>query len=360
MNLPSVTKAPCKGKKVLVRVDFDVPLDKKGKIADNTRIEFCLPTLRLLLKKEAKIILISHLGRPERKRISNLSLKPIILVLEKLLGPKVRVHFSPYFQGKNCQKAVRYLSAGEVLLLENLRFSPDEEENNPVFAHDLASLADIYINEAFANSHRAHASIIGLPNWLPSYLGLRFAKEFKILSSVYQNSKRPIVLILGGKKESKILSGQILLAWVDTLLVGGQLVEFNSIKEIAGHTKVKADLTKKGEDITSESARQFAQVIKKAGTIIWSGPMGAYENPRYLKGTEIVAKAVVSSEGFSVVGGGDTEAALTQLGLEKKVDFISSGGGAMLDFFAQRGTLPGIEAIKKSWQKIKENENSAD
>jgi len=260
---------------------------------------------------------------------------------------KNRVSFFPYVLGKRVRRKISSLSPGEMLILENLRYYPGEENNDPLFIKELVSLADLFVNEAFAVSHREHASIVGLPTFLPSAFGFNFVKEVGTLMRVYRHPQRPVVIVLGGQKKSKILSGQILLGWVDSILVGGELVEADGIVEFAGHKKVRADLTKKGEDITLKSAKEFAKIIKKAGTIIWSGPMGAYENSRYLKGTEIVAKAVADSKAFSIVGGGDTEAALTKLGLVEKIDYICSGGGAMLTFLAQRGTLPGIEAVIK-------------
>ena len=329
-------------------MDFDVPLmGQKNRILveDETRIELALKTIKYLLRQKAKVIIIAHLGRPGGKRIARLSLKPVVRSLRSLLGEETKIDFSPYALGKEVKKKTRLLVSGEILVLENLRFYPEEKKNQRNFARELASLGDFYVNDAFAVSHREHASIVGIPRFLPSALGKNFIEEVKVLTRVYEKPKRPVVLIIGGMKESKLQAGQILLAWVDSLLVGGGLRVVDGIVELVGNKKVMADLTKKGEDITVESAREFARIVKKAGTIIWSGPMGAYENPRFLKGTEIVAKAVVSSKAYSVVGGGDTEAALTKLNMVDKINHICSGGGAMLVFLAQRGTLPAIEVI---------------
>jgi 3-phosphoglycerate kinase len=349
MNLPKVSDLKVGNKRILLRCDFDVPLMKKNgqvKVKDDTRIQLALTTINYLLNKKARLVIIGHLGRPDGKRVKDLSLKPIAETLFSLLAGEIKVKFSPYLLGSRIKKILAATLPGEILVLENLRFYPEEEENRLGFAKSLARLGDFFINEAFAVSHREHASIVGLPQFLPSALGHRFLQEVKVLAKIYQQPKRPVIVILGGAKKDKIVAGQILLGWADMVLVGGELVEINGIFEFAGHKKVMADLTKKGEDIALKSARKFAKIIKTAGTIIWSGPLGAYEDPRYLRGTEIIARAVISSKAFSIVGGGDTEAALTKLGLVDKIDFISSGGGAMLTFFARQATLPGIEAIK--------------
>jgi phosphoglycerate kinase len=353
MKLPKVSDLKVANKKVLVRCDFDVPLVTKEKgtiIGDETRLQLCLKTIHSLLEKKARVIIIAHLGRPGGKRIEGLSLKPAAKYFASLLGSRTEVEFFPYVLGKRVKEKVASLNQRQILILENLRFYSEEEKNDPGFSKSLASLADFFVNEAFAVSHREHASIVGLPTFLPSAFGFNFVKEVRTLTRVYRHPQRPVVIVLGGQKKSKILAGQILLGWVDNILVGGELVEADGIVEFAGHKKVRADLTKKGEDITLSSAKEFAKIIKKAGTVIWSGPMGAYESYRYLKGTEIVAKAVADSKAFSIVGGGDTEAALTKLGLVEKIDYICSGGGAMLTFLAQQGTLPGIKAvIRKSY-----------
>jgi phosphoglycerate kinase len=348
MRFPQLTDLKVAGKRVLLRVDFDVPLtQEKGKwlVADDTRLRLALKTVRFLLGQKTKVIILAHLGRPKGERTKSLNLEPVVTSFFSLLEGRVKVELFPFVLGKKIKKRVAQMEEGEVLVLENLRFYPEEKRNEVGFAKRLASLGDFYVNEAFAVSHREHASIVGLPRFLPSAFGFNFLKEVRILTRVYKEPRRPVVVVLGGRKRSKVLAGQILLGWVDWVLVGGKLVEFDGILEFADHKKVKADLTRKGDDITLESAREFAEIIKKAGTVIWSGPMGAFENPRFLRGTRMVAEAVIASKAFSVVGGGDTEAALTKLGLADKIDYICSGGGAMLNFLAQRGTLPGIDAI---------------
>jgi len=238
------------------------------------------------------------------------------------------------------------LKTGDVLLLENLRFDPGEEANDPRLARGLAALAEGYINDAFAGSHRTHASIVGIPAFLPSALGLDFLKEIEVLSRVRHQPRRPVVIILGGVKKSKVDASKKLALWADYILVGGKLTTYDGAPEIVNHPKILGSLTKSGEDITIETIEEFKKVIAKAKTIIWSGPLGAYEDKNFERGTKEVAQAVVASQAYTVVGGGDTEAALTKFGLVEKVDFISSGGGAMLEFLAT-GTLPGIEAIKE-------------
>jgi len=335
--LPSVRDLPVKQKTVLLRTNYDVPLVKQESkragereivVADDTRIVESLPTINYLLEQQAKVIIISHLGRPEGKVVPELSLKPVEKILTLLLH---RNKQSLFLEARN-----------RVKLLENLRFDPREERNDESFNKELASLADFFINDAFACSHRQHASIVGLPKLLPSAFGLDFLKEIKILSEVRNNPRRPVTVILGGAKEDKLEVIDKLLNWADYLLIGGKLSTLISNSE-----KIFiADLNPEGKDITLESIERFKKIIAQAGTIIWAGPMGVFEDSHYEVGTKAVAEAVVESGAYTVVGGGDTEAALTKFDLTEKINYISSGGGAMLEFLAQ-GTLPGIEAIIK-------------
>ena len=347
MRLPSIADLEVGGKTVLLRTDFDIPLAKKGKeivVADETRLSLSLKTINNLLKNKAKIVIIAHLGRPQGKVNQELSLRPTITVLSSLLGNKVKVDFSSAVLGEELKQQVAAFQ-GEILVLENLRFYQEEENNDINFAKFLAGLAQLFINEAFAASHRQHASIVGIPAFLPSVFGFSFLKEVEVLSEVYRQPKRPVMIILGGKKESKISSGSRLLEWADKILVGGSLVRSKMMAGFGDHKKVLAGLSQEGMDISLESAGKFAEILKNAGTIIWSGPMGAYEDSRYLKGTEIISRAIVDSKAFSVIGGGDTEAALTKLGLVSKIDYVSSGGGAMLEFLAGK-KLPGLVALE--------------
>jgi len=221
------------------------------------------------------------------------------------------------------------------------------------FARELASLADFYVNEAFACSHREHASVVGVPKFfspLPAggrAFGFDFLKEIEILSKIREKPVRPVVLLLGGVKEDKIDYAKKLAAWADWILVGGKLVEYDGIPQLAKHPKILAHLIKSGQDITMETVKKFKEIVLQGRTIVWAGPMGNFYDKRYERGTKEIAQAVVESGAFSVVGGGDTEVALSRFGLDKKISFISSGGGAMLEFLAE-GTLPGIEAIKSS------------
>jgi phosphoglycerate kinase len=226
--------------------------------------------------------------------------------------------------------------------LENLRFWPEEEANDENFARKLAGLADVYVNEAFAASHRKHASIVGIPQYLPSAFGFHFLEEVEVLDKVRSNPARPATLILGGAKEDKLDRIKEFSAWADQVLIGGKLPKFiRSFGKV-----VVAQLTGNGKDISPESAEEFKKIISLSKTVVWAGPMGVYEEGENAHGTREVAQAVVDSGAYSVVGGGDTEAALSKLGFNGKMSYISTGGGAMLEFLAN-GILPGIEAIKK-------------
>ena len=346
LNLPCVTDAKVTGKRVLVRCDLDVPLVKNGPewgVGDDTRLQLAVKTLSYLQSKGARAVVLGHLGRPGGKRDDNLSLAPVVAQLRKLL--KVEVELFPNLLGDKAVDRVGKLQNGQILVMENLRFYPGEEKNEPEFIKQVVSLGEIYVNESFAVSHREHASIVGLPAHLESYFGINFCQEAARLAKIFHEARRPVVILLGGRKKSKLDAAYMLLGWADQILLGGELVEMNGIGGFAKNKKVVADLTKKGEDITLESARQFGELVKKAGTVIWSGPLGAYEDARYIRGTRVVAEALVDSKALVVIGGGDTEAALTKLGLVDRVGFVCSGGGAMLYFFALRGLLPGIKAV---------------
>jgi len=346
MKLPSVKDLCVKGKRVLLRTNYDVPLKKvRGWVVeDETRIEESLATIKWLLENGAKIIIVSHLGRPGGKRVPELSLEPVARLISNF-----QFLISNKFPISNFQTGEfsGWKLNDQIVLLENLRFWPEEEENNLDFARKLASLADFYVNEAFACSHRRHASIVGVPRFFPPQnraFGFDFLKEIEVLSKIREKPARPVVLLLGGTKEDKIDYAKKLVNWADWVLVGGKLVEYDGIPQLAKHPKILADLIKSGQDITMEAVEKFKEIIFKAKTIVWAGPMGNFYDQRYETGTKEIARAVVESGAFSVVGGGDTEVALTRFGLDKKISFISSGGGAMLEFLAE-GTLPGIEAI---------------
>lgn len=341
MNLPSISDLKIKGKKVLLRTNYDVPLEK-GKVIDPTRIEESLSTVNYLLNQDPEeIIILSHLGRPEGKIVPKLGLKPVACWLADILKLKVN---KPRFRLKNFSG---FKLGEKIVLLENLRFFPEEEKNDFKFAKELASLADFYVNEAFACSHRAHASIVGVPSFFSfsqKAFGFDFLKEVEVLSKVRQKPERPLVLLLGGEKKDKIEYAKKLVKWADWILVGGRLIEYDEIPNILAHPKIVGSLIKDGQDITIETAKKFAEIIRQAKTVVWAGPMGNFYQEGHERGTKIIAETIVESGVFSVVGGGDTEVALSRFGLTGKINFISSGGGAMLEFLAE-GTLPGIKAI---------------
>ncbi len=331
MQLPSVKDLKVFGKTILLRTDYDVPL-KNGCVADATRIEKSLLTINYLLRKEAKIIIISHLGRPEGKVVPELSLEPVADYLNKLL-PKA----------ENCQ------------LHENLRFNAGEENpstsSGQDFTKHLAGMADYYVNDAFAVSHRKHVSIVNIPELLPAAFGFSFLTEIETLSKIRNDPQRPVVMILGGAKEDKLDEAGRLADWADYVLIGGRLpllIANYPIDKLLIKKIVVAGLNPEGKDITLESEKSFKEIIGKAGTVIWAGPMGVWEEEQFERGTKEIARAIAGSKAFSVVGGGDTEAALTRFGQEDKIGFISSGGGAMFEYLAT-GTLAGIEAVRSNY-----------
>jgi len=347
MHLPSVKNLKVAGKRVLLRTNYDVPLSLTGWVVDETRIHESLPTIGYLLSQKAKIIIISHLGSPGGKVVLNLSLKPAVDVLSELVldvTGKIKI---PLID----KMGLKERFAKKIVVLENLRFDAREEANDKNFAKKLASLADFYVNDAFACSHRRHASIVGIPKFLPAAFGFDFLEEVKVLTKLRGKPQKPVVLLLGGVKEDKIEYAKKLIDWADWILVGGKLVEHDGIPALLNHHKIVGSLIKNGQDITMKTAEEFTKIMAKAKTIVWSGPMGNFYDSNYEQGTKKIAEAVVKSGAFSVAGGGDTEAAITKFGLNKKIDFISSGGGAMLAFLAE-GTLPGIRAIANDKYQI--------
>lgn len=334
MDLPKISDADIQDKKVIVRADLDLPFEGKT-IRDDTRIKNCIPTFRLILEKGAKnLLILGHVGKYEGpdKTVSTIFLKS---KLSEFLGEEV-----VFVQGMPPAS----LPGGKLLLLDNVRLNPLEEENGEDFAKELAKLADFYVNEAFATSHREHASITGIPKFLPHAAGVRFSQEVETLSRVLQNPKRPVIAIVSGIKKDKLDYIENFKRIVDKILVGGRLPEY--LEEDYNDLKVMvAQLNPDREDITLHSIESFEKEIKKAGTIVLAGVVGKYEDESHRLGTERVFKAIADSSAFKIVGGGDSEAALTMFGLTHKFDWISTGGGAMLEFLA-KGTLPGIEALK--------------
>ena len=331
-SLPSVKNLPVEEKTVLLRTNYDVPL-KEGKIIDTSRIEESLPTLNYLLEKQAKVIILSHLGRPGGQVKPELSLKPVADYLSTLLKKEIPL-----------QNDLSKREDRQITMLENLRFWSGEENNDPVFTKQLASLGDFYVNDAFAVSHRQHASVIGLPALLPSAFGLDCLKEIEVLGKIQSQPTRPVVVILGGVKEDKLAVVEKLLVWADQILIGGKLPQL--VKQSYPEKVMIAQLNTQGKDITLESVQTFQEILKKAGTVLWAGPLGLVEEEEFQEGTRKIAQTVADSSAFKVIGGGDTETILTKFNLVDKIDYVSSGGGAMFEFLSE-GSLPGIEAILK-------------
>jgi phosphoglycerate kinase len=386
-NKKSVKDIDVKGKKVLVRVDFNVPI-KDGKITDDTRIVAALPTIKYLLDQNAAVILCSHLGRPKDEPDPAFSLKPVAEYLGGLL--KMKVAFAEDCIGPVAEKAAAALKPGEVLVLENTRFHKGEKKNDPEMARQLASLAEVFVNDAFGSAHRAHASTEGVTKYLPSVAGFLLEKEIKYLDQAIENPKRPFVAILGGAKVSdKIGVIKNLLGKADTVLIGGgmantffkaqgypvgdSLVEDDALdtaRELVkeGGTKLRLPvdmvIADKFEndaqtkildvgpvpdgwrilDVGPQTVANFSKVISEAGTVVWNGPMGVFEMSNFAKATFAIAKAVADSHAISIIGGGDSAAAIAQSGLADKISHISTGGGASLEML-EGIQLPGLAAL---------------
>ena len=398
MDKKTVRDLDVAGKKVLVRVDFNVPLNDKGEITDDTRITASLPTIQYLLEQKAAVILMAHLGRPKGQVKPELSLAPVAKHLGKLLGKKIL--FAPDCVGEAAQAAASKLKPGHILLLENLRFHKEEEKNDMDFAEKLASLADLYVNDGFGVSHRAHASVEGVTHFLPAAAGFLLEKEIQYVGQAVTNPLHPFVAIIGGAKVSdKIGVISNLLDKVDTLLIGGgmantflaaqgykmgkSLVEedkLNLAKELLAKAKknkvnmlLPTDLvmaaafapdaehvTEKVKnlnqaymalDIGAETSKAYAEALADAKMIVWNGPMGVFEMDAFCKGTEAVAKAVAKSRATSIVGGGDSVAAIEKLGLAKRITHISTGGGASLEYLEGK-VLPGVAALDDLRRKM--------
>ncbi len=393
MNLPRIENIDVKGKRVFLRVDFNVPIDD-GKVSDETRIKKTLPTIELLMNRGAKLIIASHLGRPDGKVNPKYSMKPVREVFSKIIGKEVK--FSEQIVGSDVTKLSNSLQDGEVLLLENLRFHKEEEENDKDFSKKLSELADMYINDAFGAAHRAHASTEGITNFLPSYAGTLMYREIEILNSLIVKPEKPFVAIIGGAKvSSKIKILNNLFNKVDAMLIGGGMAytflksravpvgsslvekEFEpqafQIIDKAGFEKVDFQLPVDhiiadqfsdkakiktvdkmgildgwmGMDIGPKTISMYEKIIKNAGTIFWNGPMGVFEMDKFANGTIQIAKAIAKSNAKSVVGGGDSIAAINKAGVAEKITHISTGGGASLEFLEGR-TLPGVAALLKN------------
>ena len=380
------------GKRVFVRVDFNVPQDDAGKITDDTRIRAALPTIKYLVNQKARVILCSHLGRPKGVVNEKYSLKPVSERLSELLN--VPVAMAEDVVGASAKKLTSEMKDGEVVLLENVRFHSEEEANDAEFSRELANLADVYVNDAFGTAHRAHASTAGIAKFLPAVAGFLMDSEIMALSNAVNNAEKPLVVILGGAKVSdKINVISTLMTKATTLLIGGAMantflaakgynvgfskyeadrvdvakelmekaenlnvnlilpVDVMAGKEFAPKTKCKSFAVDKiaegyqAMDIGKKTMKLYAKEIKNARTIIWNGPMGVFEFKKFSKGTLAVAKAIAKADAVSVVGGGDSAAALQQLGYANKVTHLSTGGGATLEFLEGKN-LPGVAMLE--------------
>jgi len=384
----SLKKLKVKNKRVLVRCDFNVPLNEKGEITDDFRIRSTLPTINWLIKNGAKIILMSHLGDPKGERVLSLKMDVIEHRLTEYLD--LSIVKAPDCIGKEIEDWTKKMQSGEILLLENLRFHKEEEENDPKFAKKLAALADFYVNDAFGTCHRFHASIVGVPKFLASAAGFLLEKEVRSLNKIVKNPRRPMLAAIGGAKVStKIRLMKELLNSVDNVFVGGVLantilkakglavgkskVDEGVIEEIrtvdltnpklhlpidvivsydlSGDKEIiiKGPAAVKDEelilDIGPNTVELFDKIAKTAKVIFWNGPMGFYENEKFAQGTISVAKIIAQSKAYSIIGGGDAVSILDKLNLIKNIDHISTGGGAMLAYLAGE-ELPGIKALQ--------------
>ena len=391
MNKKTVKDIDLKGKKVFVRCDFNVPMDENQNITDNTRIVAALPTIKYLLEQNCKIILASHLGRPKGEFKPEFSLKPVAKELSKLLNKEVIM--AKDVIGEDAMKKASELKEGEILLLENVRFHREETDNDPEFAKKLASMAEVFVNDAFGTAHRAHASTAGIADYLPAVAGFLIEKELKFLGEAINNPERPLVAILGGAKVSdKIGVIDNLLEKVDTLMIGGgmtytffkaqgyevgksicELDKLDLAKELMEKAKNKgvklmlpvdtkvgkeysADTESKtvksteipadweGLDIGEETIKLYSEELQKAKTVIWNGPLGVFEFPQFAIGTNAIAKVLADLDATTIIGGGDSAAAVKKAGLEDKMTHISTGGGASLEFIEGK-KLPGIECL---------------
>ena len=390
-NKKTIEDIDVSGKKVLVRCDFNVPLDENKNITDETRINAALPTIKYLLEHKAAVILCSHLGRPKGEFNMKYSLAPVAKRLSEKLGFEVKL--AKDVIGPDAKKLAAEVKPGQAVLLENVRFHAEEEKNDPAFAKELASMAEIYVSDAFGTVHRAHASTAGVAEYLPAVAGFLIGKELNFLGKAVTNPERPFVAILGGAKvKDKIGVITNLIEKVDTLLIGGGMA-YTFMKATGGEIgnslcdderlslalelldKAKAKGVKlllpvdnvcgkefnndteqmvcesgkipegwEGLDIGPKTVELFSKEIKAAKTVVWNGPMGVFEMPNFAKGTLAIATAMAESDATTIIGGGDSAAAVTQMGLASKMSHISTGGGASLEFLEGK-TLPGVAAL---------------
>ncbi len=391
MQLNTIREYDFSGKRVVIRVDFNVPL-KDGEVTDDTRIKSALPTINYLLDHGASLVVMTHLGRPKGKKNPEFSLKPVAKKFAEDLGKEVILANDVI--GEEVVAQVKALKPGQVLLLENVRFYAEEEKNDPEFARKLASYGDVYVNDAFGTAHRAHASTEGIAHYLPSYAGFLIEKEVKFMAPLLENPERPFVVIIGGSKvSSKISVLESMLKTADTMIIGGGMAytfkkvlgykigqsifepdfidvaskfledaKKKGVKVIlpvdnlcgdsfAEHTPVslyEGDIPddKQGMDIGPKTIELIRDALKGAKSVVWNGPMGVFEFDAFAHGTEEVAKMLAESDATTVVGGGDSVAAVNKFNLASKISHVSTGGGASLEFLEGK-VLPGIKALEK-------------
>ena len=392
LNKMTIEDVQVKGKKVLVRCDFNVPLDADKNITDETRINAALPTIKYLLDNGAAVILCSHLGRPKGEFNMKYSLAPVAKRLSEKLGFEVKL--AKDVIGPDAKKLAAEVQPGQAVLLENVRFHAEEEKNDPAFAKELASMAELYVSDAFGTVHRAHASTAGVADYLPAVAGYLIGKELTFLGNAVENPVRPFVAILGGAKvKDKIGVITNLLEKVDTLIIGGGMAytfskamggeignslldeeriglakemmesakakgvklllpvdtvianDFDNPTEIKVVEAGKIPEGWQGLDIGPKTIELFSDAVKSAKTVVWNGPMGVFEKPEFAKGTLAIATAMAESEATTIIGGGDSAAAVTQMGLASKMSHISTGGGASLEFLEGK-VLPGVACLK--------------
>jgi phosphoglycerate kinase len=389
-DIKTIRDIDVSGKRVLVRVDFNVPLNKEGKITDDTRIKAALPTIRYLMDKNAKVILVSHLGRPDGKVVESMRLTPVARRLSELLGKPISL--APDSIGPEVDAAISQMKPGDVILLENIRFHPEEEKNDREFSRQLAALADVFVNDAFGTAHRAHASTAGVAEFLPAVAGFLIEKEVATMGKALESPARPFVAIIGGAKiSSKIDVLKNLLSKVDYLLIGGGMAntfiraqglqvgksliedqhqdlaqdiatrEGNKIllpTDVVVADKFDASANHKVVDVASvpadwmivdigpKTVEAFKDVIARAKTVVWNGPMGVFEMEPFAQGTRAVAEALAKSNATTIVGGGESVAAVEQAGLADKITHVSTGGGASLEFLEGK-TLPGVAVLQR-------------
>ena len=388
--IQTIKNIDVKNKKVLVRVDFNVPMDDDGDITEDERIVAVIPTINFLLEKDAKIILMSHLGRPEGQVVEKLRMGKIAKKLGELLDKEV-IKLDDCI-GQKVKEKINKMKTKEIILLENLRFHAEEENNDEKFAKELASLAEVYVNDAFSNSHRNHASMTGITKFLPSYAGLLLEKEIRVLSSVMKNPEKPFVAIIGGAKPDKIEVIRNLLMFADKIIIGGVLANtflkamganigkskfdpesLNDAKSLLSQSGGKiilpvdlfvAKSIEKGEnsrvvkinkitdecmigDIGPDTIALYKKTLKNAKTVVWSGPIGTFEFEKFSEGTNEIALFLSGLKAKVIIGGGDSAVAVKQLGLEKEITYISTGGGAFLQFLSGK-RLPAINALEES------------